>query len=111
MKIGRLTRMTATNAGHSFASNTGYPALRLMAVHSARGIMRQSVQMEMRRFRGRGNSTVLRAKFPPIRTNLGSKRTSVTQPPQPSHRRSVSYFLLALLQRTLLQVECTELIK
>src|SRR6267154_3666830 len=51
-----------------------------MAVHSAKGIIRLSVQTDINRFKRRGNSTVLRAKSPPFSSNLGSKQTSLTQP-------------------------------
>src|SRR5271165_5522517 len=82
-----------------------------MEVQSARGIIKQSVQIDMRRFKGRGNSTVLRAKFPPIRTNLESNRTSLTQLPKPSNPRSESYLLILLLRLYSLPLpQCTEVI-
>src|SRR5258708_34003462 len=83
IKIGMLTAMTSKKAGQSERLDSGCPILRLIAVQRARGIIRQSVQTEIRRFKRRGNSTALRAKPPPFSINLGSKKTSLNQPQQP----------------------------
>src|ERR1700733_10378088 len=81
MKMGRLMAMTATNAGQSEESTSGCPILRLMAVHSAKGIIRQTRQTDNNRVKLRGNSTVLRAKPPPFNISLGSKPTSLNSAP------------------------------
>src|SRR5258708_8931503 len=83
MKIGILTAITVKKAGQSERFDSACPSLRLMAVHRARGIIRQSVQTEIRRFKRRGNSTVFRARSPPFSIMLGSKKTSLNQPQQP----------------------------
>ena len=80
MKIGTLTATTARNAGQSETSVSGCPIFRLIAVHRANGIIKQSVQIEIKRFKRRGNSTVLRAKSPPFSMIFGSKQTSLTLP-------------------------------
>ena len=84
--MGMLTAITAKKAGQSERFDSGRPVLRLIAVQRARGIITQSVQTEIRRFKRRGNSTVLRAKSPPFSINLGSKKTSLNQPQQPFDR-------------------------
>src|SRR5580658_4229976 len=92
MKIGMLTAITAKKAGQSERFDSGRPSLRLIAVHRASGIIRQSVQTEIKRFKRRGSSTVLRAKSPPFSINLGSNQTSLNQPQQPFDRRGLSWY-------------------